>query len=175
MLFWSFGGRVFRPSYFPCWVAIDLKKIQTLLKPPIPKSTKEINGFLDLSILPRLWGNHNTFNKVINKGRLPLDLKSKICFHPVETSIKIPSCSLVARFSQSFVVECDAYGVGIRAILSQHDQLVPVFSDTLKGSALALSTYKKEMLVIIKAIHKWHSYLLVSLSLFVQTKRVSNF
>lgn len=35
-----------------------------------------------------------------------------------------------------------------------------VYSKALKGSALNLSTYKKEMLAIVKAIRKWHPYLL---------------
>ena len=34
------------------------------------------------------------------------------------------------------------------------------FSEALKGSALALSTYEKEMLVIVKAVKKLYPYLL---------------
>ena len=34
------------------------------------------------------------------------------------------------------------------------------FSEALKGSAIALSTYEKEMLAIVKAIKKWCPYLL---------------
>lgn len=113
--------------------------------------------------------------RLLTKEDFHWTLKAKSAFTQLKQALKSPHVLWLLDFSQLFVVECDAYGVGIRAILSQHDQLVPFFSDTLKGSALALSTYKKDMLVIIKAIHKWHSYLLVSLSLFVQTKRVSNF
>ena len=51
-------------------------------------------------------------------------------------------------------------GIGIGAILSQHNQPVSYYSKALKGSALALSTYEKEMLAIVKSIRKWHLYLL---------------
>jgi hypothetical protein len=57
-------------------------------------------------------------------------------------------------------VECDTSGIGLGAILTQNDQLVAYFNEALKGSALALSTYEKEMLAIVKAVKKWHPYLL---------------
>jgi hypothetical protein len=37
---------------------------------------------------------------------------------------------------------------------------VAYFSEALKGSALELSTYEKEMLAIVKAVKKWRPYLL---------------
>jgi hypothetical protein len=63
-------------------------------------------------------------------------------------------------FSQRFFIECDACGTGIGAILIQQGQPIAFFSEALKGSSLALSTYEKEMLAIVKAIRKWRPYLL---------------
>ena len=51
-------------------------------------------------------------------------------------------------------------GIEIGTILSQHDQPVSYYSKALKGSALVLSTYEKEILAIIKSIRKWRLYLL---------------
>ncbi|KAK4839559.1 hypothetical protein QYF36_022827 [Acer negundo] len=49
-------------------------------------------------------------------------------------------------------MECDACGVEIREIA--------FFSEALKGSVLALSTYNKEMLEIVKVVRKWRPYFL---------------
>lgn len=42
----------------------------------------------------------------------------------------------------------------------QENQPVAYFSEALKGSALHLSTYEKEMIAIVKSIRKWRPYLL---------------
>lgn len=65
------------------------------------------------------------------------------------------------NFSQRFVVEYDASGVDLSVIITQNNCSVIYLSEALKGSALTFFTYKKEMLVIVKAIKKWCSYLLV--------------
>ena len=58
------------------------------------------------------------------------------------------------------MVECDACGDGLGAILSQQNQSIAYFNEALKGKATLLLTYNKEMLVVLKAIRKWRPYLL---------------
>ncbi|KAL5759721.1 hypothetical protein ACOSQ2_018559 [Xanthoceras sorbifolium] len=69
---------------------------------------------------------------------------------------------------KTFIIECDASGIGMGAILTQEGRPIAYYSEALKGSALHLSTYNKEMLAIVKAVQKWRPYLL-GRSFIIQT------
>jgi hypothetical protein len=65
-------------------------------------------------------------------------------------------------FNQTFVIECDASGSSLRAVLMQTRQPIAFLSKALKGCALLLSTYEKELLSLMTAIQHWRPYLLVT-------------
>jgi hypothetical protein len=66
--------------------------------------------------------------------------------------------------------------VGLGIMLKWKDWPIFFFSHALHGKNLDLSMYKKEMLALVRAIQKWHSYLLEA-KFIVQTYtiRVCNF
>jgi hypothetical protein len=67
-----------------------------------------------------------------------------------------------------FVLEADASGHGIGAVLMQQGKPLAYFSKTLGPKAAALSTYDKESIAILEALKKWKHYL-ASSSVVIRT------
>jgi len=98
--------------------------------------------------------------KLLTKEKFHWTDATEAAFNQLKQALTTPHTLCLSDFSQPFVVECDASGLGIGAVLPQNSHPVAYFSATLKGTSLTLSTYEKEMLAIVKAIQKWRHYLL---------------
>lgn len=59
------------------------------------------------------------------------------------------------NFNELFVIESDASGDGIDAILTQQNKSIAFMSRALGISKRSWSTYAKEILAIIEAIRVW--------------------
>ncbi|GJW36708.1 retrotransposable element Tf2 [Tanacetum coccineum] len=68
----------------------------------------------------------------------------------------------IPDFTKPFVVETDASGVGIGAMLQQNGHPIAYLSKTLAPKNQTLSTYEKEFLAVMMALEKWRGYLLDS-------------
>nr|GEX61992.1 hypothetical protein [Tanacetum cinerariifolium] len=72
----------------------------------------------------------------------------------------LPSTLKQLRGFLEFVVETDASGKGIKAVLCQNGHPIAYWSKTLSAKHQALSTYEKEFLAVVAALDKWKGYLL---------------
>ena len=88
-----------------------------------------------------------------------LEIKQKMTTAPV---LAMPN------FAAPFVLEADASGLGIGAVLMQNGQPISFMSKAIGSKAAAYSTYDKEALAIIEALKKWRHYFAAS-SVIIRT------
>ncbi|GLT61287.1 hypothetical protein SLA2020_340060 [Shorea laevis] len=131
---------------------------------PKPATLKAMRGFLGLT------GYYRRFiqdygkiaaplNRMLKKNNFAWTAAVEGAFENLkEAMVQAPVLAL-PDFSKEFVVECDASGVGIGAVLHQ-GRPIAFLSRALQGAQLLLSTYEKEILALVMAVQKWRPYLL---------------
>jgi len=128
-------------------VATDPSKITVVKEWPIPTTIKQLRGFLGLSGYYRRFVKH-------------WDDITQQAFGQLETTMVTTPVLALPNFSKVFVVETDASGLGIGAVLMQEGHPIACFSMALSPRHQSLSTYEKELMIVVLAVEKWRPYLL---------------
>ncbi|GJY46092.1 transposon ty3-I gag-pol polyprotein [Tanacetum coccineum] len=111
-------------------VEADPSKISAMLEWPILNNLRELRGFLGLT------GYYRKFVK----GYIPV--------------LALPD------FNKEFMVETEALGHGIGAVLMQSGRPIAFHSQVLGPRARKKSVYERELMAIVFAIQKWRPYLM---------------
>lgn len=85
--------------------------------------------------------------------------ETELAFQQLKTAMTSPQLLALPYFSTPFVIECDASGSGIGAVLQQKGRPIAFTSKSLSPRNQALSTYERELIAIVHATQKWKNYL----------------
>ncbi|MCH80874.1 Ty3/gypsy retrotransposon protein, partial [Trifolium medium] len=146
-------------------VSMDKDKVQAVINWPTPKNVNQLRGFLGLT------GYYRRFIKSYAKIASPLtDLLKKaayewndqaeLAFQQLKTAITSAPVLALPNFHKPFILETDASGVGIGAVLHQEGHPIAYFSKKLVPRNQKKSAYFREMFAIAEAIAKFRHYLL---------------
>ncbi|KAF5460502.1 hypothetical protein F2P56_020366 [Juglans regia] len=130
-------------------VAMDPEKISSMITWPKPTSLKGLRGFLGLTGYYRKFIHHygmiaQPLTNMLKKDSFKWSSAAKQTFEELKMTMTSGPVLALPDFSQPFIVECDAFSVGLGAVLMQGDRSIAFFSQALHGKNLALSTYGRK-------------------------------
>ncbi|CAM8943168.1 unnamed protein product [Rhodiola kirilowii] len=148
-------------------VSTDPKKVEAVANWPVPKNLKQLRGFLGLSgYYRRFIRNYGIIARplslLIKKEGFIWGEEAAIAFGSLKTALCQAPVLALPDFEKQFIVETDACGYGIGAVLMQEGHPLAYISKHLKGRQLHLSIYEKELLAVVFAVQKWRHYLLTA-------------
>ncbi|MFS7996550.1 putative nucleotidyltransferase, Ribonuclease H [Helianthus anomalus] len=145
-------------------VSTDPKKLEAIKEWPIPTNAKQLRGFLGLSgYYRRFIKGYGSLAKpltnLLRKDAFDWNDEATTAFNSLKTALLSPPVLALPNFSKTFVLETDASGKGIGAVLMQEGHPIAFISKALSARQQALSVYEKELLALIFAVKYWHHYL----------------
>ncbi|PWA58030.1 hypothetical protein CTI12_AA406450 [Artemisia annua] len=146
-------------------VQMDPKKVLLVREWPVPKNQRQVRGFLGLA------GYYRRFIRGYASIAAPLTdlLKHEgfkwgeteaQAFETLKQQLSNSPLLTLPDFDQVFIVEADASGDGIGAVLMQGNRPISYFSHKLGPRMRVAGTYQKELFAIVEAVYKWRQYLL---------------
>nr|GEV47315.1 hypothetical protein [Tanacetum cinerariifolium] len=140
-------------------VSTDPSKIQAMESWPIPTNVKQLRGFLGHT------GYYRRFIKSYASISRPLTLflkkngfkwneEAQTAFEQLKQAMISAPVLALPDFEKEFIVEMDASGVRIRAVLIQGGHPIAYLSKTLSVKHQMMSTCEKEFLAVILALER---------------------
>ncbi|KAJ0442289.1 putative nucleotidyltransferase, Ribonuclease H [Helianthus annuus] len=146
-------------------VSTDPKKIEAVQQWPIPKTVKQLRGFLGLAGYYRRFIRSfgmiaRPLTDLLKKDAFKWGEEAQNAFERLKGALTSAPVLTLPDPAKQFVIETDASAGGIGAVLMQERHLVSFLSRALSPRQNALSVYEKELLAIMLAVKQWHYYLI---------------
>lgn len=144
---------------------MDGDKVEAVVHWPQPTTLKGLRGFLGLAGYYRRFIQGfgiiaRPLNDLLKKGNFKWNEAASQAFDQLKIAVTSAPVLALPDFSKEFIIETDASGGGIGAVLAQGHRPVAFFSQGLSATNQALSAYERELLALVAAVQKWRPYLL---------------
>jgi hypothetical protein len=146
-------------------IEVDEEKVKAIQEWPTPTTISQVWSFHGLASFYRWFVRDfsslaSPLTEVIKKN-VPFKWgkEQEKAFNLIKEKLTNAPLLVLPNFAKTFEIECDASGIGIRAVLMQEGRPVAYFSEKLSGAALNYPTYDKEMYALVRALENWQHYL----------------
>ena len=146
-------------------VQLDPSKVQAVVDWPTPHSPKDLRAFLGLT------GFYQKFVKGYASMSAPLTKllcrdafhwvpESQAAFDTLKNAMTATPILTLPNFALPFVLEMDASGIAMGAVLQQKGHPIAFFSKPFCLRLQHASAYVRELHAIIAVVRRWRQYLL---------------
>jgi hypothetical protein len=138
-------------------VAMDEQKVRAVLDWPLPCSVHTVRAFLGLVGYYRCFiKNYGTIatplTTLLKKDAFKWSAEAKEAFQALQRALTTTPILQLPDFDHDFVVECDASGTGLGAVLHQGSGPVAFFSRQLAPQHTKLAAYEWELIGLVQAV-----------------------
>ena len=132
-------------------VATDPKKIEAMLNWPVPTTIKQLRGFLGLiGYYRKFIKGYSLISKpltdLLKKNAFQWNPKAEQAFITLKSVMTTAPVLALPNFQEQVIIETDALGVGIGAVLMQQGHPIAFISKNFAPKHHGLSAYEKELM-----------------------------
>lgn len=140
-------------------IKADPSKIEAMVAWPEPKDIQSLRGFLGLTgYYRRFVRNYGMIAKpltqLLKKNGFLWSVEAKSAFNELKSAMTSLPTLAMPNFDLPFVIETDASGCGLGAVLMQQGRPLAFISQALSEKAKARSVYERELMAIVLAVQK---------------------
>lgn len=144
-------------------VATDPAKIEAVTNWPAPTNITELRGLLGLAgYYRRFIQGYGVVGRplfdALKKGNFHWSTTQEQAFQDLKLRLTDAPVLALPNFSKPFILEADASGYGLGAVLMQEGRPIAYMSKSLGPKAQTMSIYDKETMAIMEALKEWKHY-----------------
>ena len=145
-------------------VRVDPKKIQAAKSRLAQTNVHDVRSFIGLAsfyrpFIKKFLITMAPITELTKKGEFECGESAQNAFKKMKNMLCTALILVLPDFNKVFEMECDASGVGIRAVLIQDKKPMSYFSEKLNVAKMNYSTYDREFYAIVRALDHWSHYL----------------